>query len=213
MPERVLKNCFHLFDGDEAHKYDVPADNTFAAEQVPGKGGSYRAMDAAEPHNMRYKIAVLARRSARMRRIIGNALKNAGIDAYIGEYDGEDCDILAAFDTGPSITRITPPKGCVPIIYSGSSRARNALSGCELPCVTCGTAVYDTVTVSSLSAGRAMLTVQRELTPLCGGVIEPCELPLSYKGCDIYKALLCASAVLMCAGLPVDGHIMLSPRM
>ena len=175
------------------------------------KGAVFFAMDAAQPRMRRYRIAVLAQRSERLAAMLDSAIKNAGASAEVSAYDGGECDILAAFDTRLPIRRVSPPEGCVPIIYSGSGRVRRALAGCALPCVSCGTSPYDTVTVSSISRGRAMLTVQREISPLCGGVIEPCELPVRYYGCDIYKALLCSAAVIMCAGIPAEGELVISP--
>ena len=213
MPESMLKNCFHLSEARRtAEEYITrpPADNTFAPEPQSGKRRrDLKAMDATQPYAPRCRIAVLARRSGSMRRMLDGALRAEGINADVSVYGRGGCDVLAAFDTGLPVRRVVPPDGCVPIVYSGSGRVRRALGGCPLPCVTCGTAAYDTVTVSSLSEGSAMLTVQRELRPLRGGIIEPCELPLRYRGCDIYKALLCASVVLVCAGMPQSGVIIL----
>ena len=166
-------------------------------------------MDDAAPRTRPYRIAVLAQRYGRLGPMLEGALERAGVNAEISRYCGKECDILAAFDTRLPVRRITPPDTCVPIIYSGSGRVRRALAGCPLPCVSCGTSAFDTVTVSSISRGRAMMTVQRELAPLCGGIIEPCEMIVSYTGCDIYKALLCAAAVLMCAGAPGGDGIIL----
>lgn len=164
-----------------------------------------------ERHTARYSIAVLAQRSERLRNVLAGGLDRAGVNAEVTVYSGEKCDILAAFDTRLPVRPITPDAGCIPVIYSGSGRVRKALRGCGAACVSCGTAWYDTVTVSSISRGSAMLTVQRELGTADGGIIEPCELPIRFSGCDIYKALLCASVILVCSGLPEKGIIELRP--
>lgn len=158
-----------------------------------------------------YSVAVLAQRSERLIAVLAGGLSAEGINADVTAYTGEKCDVLAVFDTRFPVRRITPEEGCIPILYSGSGRARRALSGCGLKCVSCGTAAYDTVTVSSIAKGSAMLTVQRELDTVYGGVIEPCEIPVKFSGCDLYKALLCAAVVLVCGGVPERGEVELRP--
>lgn len=165
------------------------------------------------PRDNAISISVLSHRSSAvqaMRRAAEVNGVSVSVAAFVGRRGtAAGCDILAAFDLRPSARHIKPPSGCVAVLRSEDMRTRRALGGCDIPCVVCGMSPFDTVTVSSLSRGQAMMTVQRELPAPGGGIIEPCELPLTFSGSDIHRALMTAAVLLLCLGEVPEGGITL----
>lgn len=160
-------------------------------------------------------ISVLSYRSSAVRTMRRAAEAN-GVSAAVAAFGGRrslaaGCDILAAFDLRPTARHIAPPADCVAVLRSEDMRTRRVLGGRGIPCIVCGMSPFDTVTVSSLSRGRAMMTVQRELPTPGGGVIEPCELPLTFSGSDIHRALMTAAVLLLCLGEVPEVGITLRP--
>ena len=156
-------------------------------------------------------IAILSQRGSAlqsMRRAAAANGVNAAVTTFCGRRvpDG-GCDILAAFDARLPYRHPALPKGCIAVLRSDNMRIRRLIGGADIPCVACGTSCADTVTVSSLSRGKAMMTVQRELPAMDGGVIEPCELPLFFSGCDVHRALITAAVLLICLGDAPEGGI------
>ncbi len=109
--------------------------------------------------------------------------------------------LLLALDAPISSRPLLLADGVLPIVDSSSDTALRLLCDSGNPTVTCGFSSSDSVTVSSISPDRAMLTVQRELPTIPGGVIEPCELAMRFSGCDIGLALPVACIYILLYGL------------
>lgn len=68
------------------------------------------------------------------------------------------------------------PKGLIPVLEARNTVVACFLRGTGTPVVTCGTSPRDTLSVASLRADRALVSLQRCVTTLDGRMIEPGEI-------------------------------------
>ena len=95
------------------------------------------------------------------------------------------------------------PGGCPCIVDAGDAAALSYLKSVGHAAVCCGTSAKDTLCVSSMDYGNAVVSVQRELPTLAGTVVEPGDIPLRLKKpCEPF-GMLAASAALLLSGLAV----------
>lgn len=65
--------------------------------------------------------------------------------------------------------------------------------------ITCGTGSIDTLSVASCEDGRMMISLQRDVKTLSGGVIEPCEIMVKTDSRPhIYPILATVATLLLC---------------
>ena len=92
------------------------------------------------------------------------------------------------------------PAGC-PVLFSARSPAAAAFAGGGgLVPLDCGLSLRDTLTLSSLTAGSAVVSLQRPVARLDGRMLEPGEFPLSLRREWAPFPLLCRAGVLLLAG-------------
>ena len=67
----------------------------------------------------------------------------------------------------------------------------------NIKAVTCGLSPYDTLTLSSITGERAVVTLQREIRTLGGIMVEPADFPITL--CRPWKAeaILTVAAILL----------------
>ena len=96
------------------------------------------------------------------------------------------------------------PEVCVPravgLLRSDHLAAAHALARHKIPAVTCGMAVTDTLTFSSLTGESAVVCLQRTIPILDGGCAEPAEAPLTLSQPYDAYVLMCAVAVTLLSG-------------
>lgn len=92
---------------------------------------------------------------------------------------------------GKSLISCNFPKGTAAIVHADDARL---LRGTGLAPITCGNGSKDTVSFSSKSEDRVVVTLQRAVKAFCGEMVEPFELPLE-KGSDDDFTLLAYVAV------------------
>lgn len=90
---------------------------------------------------------------------------------------------------------------CVVIVDSGDCEALTALSGLSLAAITCGTSASDTLSLSSMTADTAAVSLQRTVKTLGGTVIEPCEIPVTITRPISNRCLLLSCALLILLGV------------
>lgn len=90
---------------------------------------------------------------------------------------------------------------CAVIVDSGDSASLLALSGLNLTAVTCGTSASDTLSLSSLTADSAAVSLQRTIGTMSGAQIEPCEIPVTITAPISNRCLLLSCALLLLLGV------------
>lgn len=99
------------------------------------------------------------------------------------------------------------PEGCPCIVGAGDAAALSYLKSVGHAAICCGTSAKDTLCVSSMDYGNAVVSVQRELPTLTKTVVEPGDVPLHLKKpCEPFS-MLAASAVLLLSGRAVTDGI------
>ena len=99
------------------------------------------------------------------------------------------------------------PEGCPCIVDAGDAAALSYLKSVGHAAICCGTSAKDTLCVSSMDYGNAVVSVQRELPTLTKTVVEPGDVPLHLKKpCEPFS-MLAASAVLLLSGRAVTDGI------
>lgn len=88
-----------------------------------------------------------------------------------------------------------------PALFSGQNEASARFVGREglLP-VDCGLSLRDTLTLSSVTETSAVISLQRPVERLDGGMVEPVELPLALTRRWMPFPLLCCCGALLLAG-------------
>ncbi len=66
--------------------------------------------------------------------------------------------------------------------------------------ISCGLSLRDTVTFSSFTDDKCVISIQRPITRFDGRSVEPFELPLSVSEGDDRYAILCANLLLILGG-------------
>lgn len=67
----------------------------------------------------------------------------------------------------------------------------------NIKAVTCGLSPYDTLTLSSITGERAVVTLQREIRTLGGVMVEPADFPITLCNPWEAEAILTVAAVLL----------------
>lgn len=78
--------------------------------------------------------------------------------------------------------------------------ATSALARSGVPVITCGLSSKDTLTLSSMAPGSAVVSLQRSVPCFGGGMTDPVEMPVKLGHDADRYGLLCCAAVLAAAG-------------
>ncbi len=100
------------------------------------------------------------------------------------------------------LTPITylPEHPPVVVLPSQSSQAAEFAARSALPAITCGLGSKDTLTLTSLGEGNAVVALQRAVTAYDGNVIQPMELPVKLSSPQDSYSLLALAALLAFSG-------------
>ncbi len=113
---------------------------------------------------------------------------------------GRTVAVLSDQLSGPPPSPPPLPPGC-PILFSGQNPAAARFAGgTGLAPLDCGLSLRDTLTLSSLTAGSAVISLQRPVARLDGALIEPGDIPLALRREWAPFPLLCRAGVLLLAG-------------
>lgn len=93
------------------------------------------------------------------------------------------------------------PPGFLCVLESKNTRAAKFLEGTNAAVVTCGTGARDTLSVAGLDGAAAALSLQRNLEPLGGGVLEPHDFTVKLLAERSPHQILAVCAVLLIAGV------------
>ena len=164
-------------------------------------------------------VVVYAQRPDRTARLIAGALSVfGGVSLHLssGFFSVGSGDIVCSVSAVSRLDRLTLPRSVLVladqtaprslelddgvIVLSGADnrRMRRTLNGHLNPVVTCGTGQRDTLTISSVTAERAILCAQRELPTVSGLWLEPAEFAVGLKRCTIGDAMLAAGTAALC---------------
>lgn len=114
------------------------------------------------------------------------------------ECGGETLYVLGtALKTDPGFI---PGPRAVAVIHSQNAQALAFAAEHHLKTLTCGLSSRDTLTLSSLTEESAVVCLQRTITIIGGGVIEPSEFPMKLQGPVERRDLLTLAAVMMLCG-------------
>ncbi|MCI8360775.1 MAG: hypothetical protein HFE86_05490 [Clostridiales bacterium] len=102
-------------------------------------------------------------------------------------------------DTG-GLHRWQVPAGFVAVAPSDAPAALRMLERQGAPAVACGMSAADTVTLSSIHEGRAVVCLQRVLTTLSGEKVEPGDYPIGLAAPISPYGLMAGIAILLLAG-------------
>lgn len=84
------------------------------------------------------------------------------------------------------------------IISSDNDSGLIQLANHNINVITCGMSGKDTITISSKSEGVTMISIQRIIHRLDGGIVEPMEIPVRSGNLSTYQILaLCALFCVM----------------
>lgn len=83
------------------------------------------------------------------------------------------------------------------VLWSGHQPALEFAQKHKIKTVTCGLSPYDTLTLSSITAELAVVTLQREICTLGGTTIEPADFPVALSQPWEAEAILAAAAILL----------------
>lgn len=107
----------------------------------------------------------------------------------------EHC-ILIFKDNITNFSQNTLPKACAAILEADNRTAAAILQAHHIPILTCGLSPKNTITFSSRTPEKAVVTLQREIRTASGKKIEPCELPVSLSKTRADYAILASIATL-----------------
>jgi len=101
-----------------------------------------------------------------------------------------------------------PPCGGA-AVASDHAAALELLARSGSPAVTCGLSARDTLTLTSIAEGGAVIALQRSLPTWDGGRAEPMELPVCGPcgPAERYPLLCCAAVLAFCGLLPGPGRL------
>ncbi len=144
------------------------------------------------------------------RRCLGEALRRLPRERFrTGGAPGEGGTIVVLSDLLERVPEapLGLPPGC-PAILSGQNQAAAWFAGAAgLTPLDCGLSLRDTLTLSSLTEGSAMVSLQRPIVRLDGGTVEPVDLPLTLtRAWEPYHLLCCAGALLLAGGVGALGE-------
>lgn len=93
------------------------------------------------------------------------------------------------------------PPGFLCVLETKNARAAEFLRGTDAAVVTCGTGSRDTLSVAGLDGAAAALSLQRNLEPLGGGVLEPHDFTVNLLAKRSPHQILAVCAVLLISGV------------
>lgn len=83
------------------------------------------------------------------------------------------------------------------ICESSNQNALNILKLSNILTIVCGTSNTDTITFSSITNNKALISIQRQIKTTNGKIIEPCEIPITINHKFSNSAVICACSVLI----------------
>lgn len=96
------------------------------------------------------------------------------------------------------------PEGCPAILPSRNRAAVGYARGAGLVPLDCGLSLRDTLTLSSRTDSSVVISLQRSVARLDGGVVDPVEVPLKLCRKWAPYPLLCCAGVLLLTGGAAD---------
>ena len=83
------------------------------------------------------------------------------------------------------------------ICESSNHNALNILKDNEIPAIVCGMAKTDTITFSSITNDKALISIQRRIKTNNGKILEPCEISIKLNHKYSNSAVICACSILL----------------
>ncbi|GEM_PF-5951684 len=145
---------------------------------------------------MTINIAVIGFPPGSMSRIL-QVLQRHDISVHFGI---KPHDIMLCFGD----TAETPPPCSIAVAVLCDRVIMEQLRDMGCTVVTCGTALTDTLSVSSIGEQSAAVSLQRSVTTLSGKEIEPCEIPVRLNGLSDSVIITAAAAMLLLCDIPPD---------
>lgn len=165
-------------------------------------------------------LAIFAGRGAdaAFRKTVINILKsNAELSEISDEQifcESGECELTAVFEKNPA--KIYAPDAAVVLCRASNLEDFKGQRYCILnsanaddietakrsggEVISCGLSLRDTVTFSSFTEDRCVISIQRPLTRFDGRSVEPFELPLTVNEGDDRYGILCANLLLILGG-------------
>ncbi len=128
--------------------------------------------------------------------------------------ENSGCELTAVFEKNPA--KIYAPDAAVVLCRASSLENFSGQRYCILnsaiaddietakksggEVISCGLSLRDTVTFSSFTDDRCVISIQRPITRFDGKTVEPFELPLSVADGDDRYGILCANLLLILGG-------------
>lgn len=107
--------------------------------------------------------------------------------------------IVVFLDINNIAIKITNATAC--IVSSDNTSALKQLAGKEIPCLTCGNSISDSICLSSITEEKIIICQQRNIKTINGEVLEPREFPVLRKNNCPIEILLLASATRAVIGV------------
>ena len=107
-------------------------------------------------------------------------------------------------DYGKAESGIKLPSGTVGICEDSDRAALKILMESGIPVITCGMNPKNTVTLSSLAAASALVSLQRTVTDIFGSEAEPGEFRIKLNRGYSPFAVTASAAVLLLSGILPD---------
>ncbi len=104
--------------------------------------------------------------------------------------------IVFADDRTNYVKRILPV-GIRIVTFNGNRTAEKIAADSEADIITCGFADSDTITLSSNADGRAAVSVNGEITTLCGNKFYPGDIVIDFSDEPTESELLFSAALLI----------------
>ena len=83
------------------------------------------------------------------------------------------------------------------ICESSNHNALNVLKNNEIPAIVCGMSKTDTITFSSITNDKALISIQRRIKTNNGKILEPCEISIKLNHKYSNSAVICACSILL----------------
>lgn len=129
--------------------------------------------------------------------------------ATLPECDGEVIYLLGHGRPPVAGGRLQNPRAVAVVNSQDEAGLTFAARHC-LHTLTCGLSEKDTLTLSSMKEGSAVIALQRELRTIGQGLIEPVEIPVKYTTpMDRFSLLSLAAVVLLSVGEGPLHHLQL----
>lgn len=93
-----------------------------------------------------------------------------------------------------------PPQASVCIVPSQNPNALSFAANSGIPSIACGASTFDSLTFSSFTPERAVISIQRKLFTLTGSDIEPAEFPIKLSGNPNLYTVLAVAGIFLISG-------------